>query len=120
MRPGERANADQCAARRRETDPASGNRRTANRRASGHHGGSPAHRGRRSGSFDGTILFGAPISLTGSLAKEGGLTRDGYDIWKDTYNEAGGIKVGGKRTRSRPSTTTTRATRRRARRWPRS
>ncbi|MCC6177056.1 MAG: amino acid ABC transporter substrate-binding protein [Chloroflexi bacterium] len=49
------------------------------------------------GSFDGTILFGAPIALTGSLAKEGGLTRDGYEIWKDTYNQAGGIMVGGKR-----------------------
>jgi branched-chain amino acid transport system substrate-binding protein len=51
------------------------------------------------GSFAGSILFGAPISLTGSLAKEGGLTREGYDIWKDTYNEAGGIKVGDKRYR---------------------
>jgi branched-chain amino acid transport system substrate-binding protein len=49
-----------------------------------------------SGSFDGTLLFGAPISLTGSTAKEGGLTRDGYDIWRDTYNAAGGINVGGK------------------------
>jgi branched-chain amino acid transport system substrate-binding protein len=48
------------------------------------------------GSSSNTILFGAPISLTGSLAKEGGLTRDGYEIWKDKYNEAGGIKVGGK------------------------
>lgn len=47
------------------------------------------------GSSD-TILFGAPISLTGSLAKEGQLTRDGYEIWKDTYNAAGGIKVGNK------------------------
>ena len=41
-------------------------------------------------------LFGAPISLTGSTAKEGGLTRDGYEIWRDTYNKAGGINVGGK------------------------
>src|SRR5438874_1449414 len=48
------------------------------------------------GSSSSTIVFGAPISLTGSLAKEGGLTRDGYEIWKDTYNAAGGIKVGGK------------------------
>lgn len=48
------------------------------------------------GSGSNTIVFGAPISLTGSLAKEGGLTRDGYEIWKDKYNEAGGIKVGGK------------------------
>ena len=48
------------------------------------------------GTFDGTLLFGAPISLTGSTAKEGGLTRDGYDLWRDTYNKAGGINVGGK------------------------
>jgi branched-chain amino acid transport system substrate-binding protein len=47
-------------------------------------------------SFDGTLVFGAPISLTGSTAKEGSLTRDGYDLWRDTYNKAGGITVGGK------------------------
>jgi branched-chain amino acid transport system substrate-binding protein len=46
--------------------------------------------------FDGTLVFGAPISLTGSTAKEGSLTRDGYDLWRDTYNNAGGINVGGK------------------------
>ncbi|HEY3062541.1 MAG TPA: amino acid ABC transporter substrate-binding protein [Chloroflexota bacterium] len=46
--------------------------------------------------FDGTLVFGAPISLTGSTAKEGSLTRDGYDLWRDTYNKAGGINVGGK------------------------
>ena len=49
-----------------------------------------------SGNFDGTLLFGAPISLTGSTAKEGSLTRDGYDLWRDTYNKSGGINVGGK------------------------
>lgn len=48
------------------------------------------------GNFDGTLLFGAPISLTGSTAKEGALQRDGYDLWRDTYNKAGGISVGGK------------------------
>jgi branched-chain amino acid transport system substrate-binding protein len=46
--------------------------------------------------FDGTLVFGAPISLTGSTAKEGSLTRDGYDLWRDTYNQLGGINVGGK------------------------
>ena len=46
--------------------------------------------------FAGTILFGAPISLTGSTAKEGGYTRDGYEIWKETTNAKGGIVVGGK------------------------
>jgi len=47
--------------------------------------------------FAGTILFGAPISLTGSTAKEGGLTRDGYELWKETTNANGGITVAGKR-----------------------
>ncbi len=46
--------------------------------------------------FDGTLVFGSPISLTGSTAKEGALQRDGYDLWRDTYNKAGGINVGGK------------------------
>jgi branched-chain amino acid transport system substrate-binding protein len=50
----------------------------------------------QAGTFDGTLVFGAPISLTGSTAKEGALTRDGYDLWRDTYNKAGGINVGGK------------------------
>ena len=56
----------------------------------------PAAGGTFSGNFDGTLLFGAPISLTGSTAKEGSLTRDGYDLWRDTYNKSGGISVGGK------------------------
>jgi branched-chain amino acid transport system substrate-binding protein len=49
-----------------------------------------------SGTFDGTLVFGAPISLTGSMAKEGSYVRDGYDLWRDTYNKAGGINIGGK------------------------
>jgi len=48
------------------------------------------------GNFDGTLVFGAPVSLTGSTAKEGGLTRDGYDLWRDTYNANGGININGK------------------------
>jgi branched-chain amino acid transport system substrate-binding protein len=43
-----------------------------------------------------TILFGAAVSFTGSLAKEGRLTREGYDFWKDYVNEHGGLRVGGK------------------------
>jgi branched-chain amino acid transport system substrate-binding protein len=57
---------------------------------------SPAAQAPANVSFDGSIVFGAPVSLTGSLAKEGGLTRDGYEIWKDVYNAAGGIQVDGK------------------------
>jgi len=48
------------------------------------------------GTFDGTILFGAPLSLTGSLSKEGNLSKEGYEIWKTVYNQAGGIVVGDK------------------------
>ncbi len=43
-----------------------------------------------------TILFGSAVSLTGSLAKEGRLTQEGYDFWKDYINAHGGIKAGGK------------------------
>jgi branched-chain amino acid transport system substrate-binding protein len=43
-----------------------------------------------------TIVFGAAISITGKTAKEGGYTRDGYQIAIDKINELGGIKVGGK------------------------
>jgi branched-chain amino acid transport system substrate-binding protein len=49
--------------------------------------------------FTGTILFGAPISLTGNTAKEGGLARDGYELWKETTNANGGILVAAKRYR---------------------
>ncbi len=48
------------------------------------------------GTFDGTILFGTPLSLTGSLSKEGNLSHEGYEISKDLYNTAGGIKIGDK------------------------
>ncbi|HET9848409.1 MAG TPA: amino acid ABC transporter substrate-binding protein [Candidatus Dormibacteraeota bacterium] len=41
-----------------------------------------------------TIVFGAPVSLTGSTSKEGGLTKQGYDLWKDWINARGGILVG--------------------------
>jgi len=43
-----------------------------------------------------TIVFGSPVSLTGSLTKEGHLTQEGYEFWKTYINAHGGIKVGGK------------------------
>ncbi len=43
------------------------------------------------------ILFGAPISLTGSTASEGAQTKNGYELWVETVNKAGGIPVNGKR-----------------------
>jgi len=39
------------------------------------------------------IIFGAAVSLTGSQSKEGGLTRQGYDLWSDWINARGGIVI---------------------------
>jgi branched-chain amino acid transport system substrate-binding protein len=39
------------------------------------------------------IIFGAAVSLTGSQSKEGGLTRQGYDLWLDWINARGGILI---------------------------
>lgn len=41
------------------------------------------------------LVFGASVSLTGSLSKEGGLTKQGYDLWLDWINQQGGIVVNG-------------------------
>ncbi|NTU81945.1 MAG: amino acid ABC transporter substrate-binding protein [Chloroflexales bacterium] len=43
------------------------------------------------------ILFGATISITGVTAKEGEHTRDGYMLFVDAVNAAGGVAVGGRR-----------------------
>lgn len=43
-----------------------------------------------------TITFGAAVSLTGKTAKEGGYIKDGYELYKDEINKAGGFKVGDK------------------------
>jgi branched-chain amino acid transport system substrate-binding protein len=43
------------------------------------------------------IWFGATISITGSTAKEGEHSRDGYLLVVDTINAQGGIAVGGRR-----------------------
>ena len=41
-----------------------------------------------------TLVFGAPVSLTGSLSHEGTDTLNGYKLWAETVNAHGGIKVG--------------------------
>ena len=41
-----------------------------------------------------TLLFGAAVSLTGSLANEGNLTKEGYDFWSRYVNSHGGLHVG--------------------------
>ncbi len=43
-----------------------------------------------------TITFGAALAATGSTAREGELTKEGYEFWKDYINAHGGMKVGGK------------------------
>jgi branched-chain amino acid transport system substrate-binding protein len=45
---------------------------------------------------DGTIVFGAALAATGSTAREGELTKEGYEFWKDYTNSHGGMKVAGK------------------------
>jgi branched-chain amino acid transport system substrate-binding protein len=45
---------------------------------------------------DGTIVFGAALAATGATAREGELTKEGYEFWKDYVNAHGGFKVGGK------------------------
>lgn len=42
------------------------------------------------------IKIGASVSLTGSLARFGTMVKNGYELWRDTVNAKGGIKVGDK------------------------
>jgi branched-chain amino acid transport system substrate-binding protein len=42
------------------------------------------------------VRVGAPLPLTGPLSPEGVKQKQGYDLWADTANAKGGIKVGGK------------------------
>ncbi len=41
------------------------------------------------------LVFGAPLGTTGPNAVEGGLTKNGYDLWVDQVNALGGLRVGG-------------------------
>ena len=42
-----------------------------------------------------TLRIGAPLPLTGPLSPEGLKQQRGYDLWAETVNTAGGIKVAG-------------------------
>jgi branched-chain amino acid transport system substrate-binding protein len=46
---------------------------------------------------DDVVRFGAPLPLTGPLAPEAVKQKQGYDLWAEEANKAGGINVGGKR-----------------------
>jgi branched-chain amino acid transport system substrate-binding protein len=50
-----------------------------------------------SAAADDVIRFGAPLPLTGPLAPEGLKQQQGYDLWAEQANKAGGISVGGKK-----------------------
>src|SRR5215211_7539498 len=43
------------------------------------------------------LEIGAALSLTGSLAKEGALTKQGYQLCQEKVNERGGVRVGDKK-----------------------
>lgn len=44
-----------------------------------------------------SVTVGASMSLTGSLAREGQLTKEGYQLCQQKVNDAGGIPVGDKK-----------------------
>jgi branched-chain amino acid transport system substrate-binding protein len=44
----------------------------------------------------GTLAIGASLSLTGALAREGTLTKEGYEICQRVVNAKGGVPVGGR------------------------
>jgi branched-chain amino acid transport system substrate-binding protein len=43
------------------------------------------------------LVLGASLSLTGSLAREGGLTKEGYELCARVVNDKGGVPVAGKK-----------------------
>ncbi|MBR1218893.1 amino acid ABC transporter substrate-binding protein [Bradyrhizobium sp. U87765 SZCCT0131] len=45
---------------------------------------------------DEALRIGAPLPITGALAPEGAKLKQGYELWQDKVNAAGGIKAGGK------------------------
>jgi branched-chain amino acid transport system substrate-binding protein len=58
------------------------------------HSKSPADTGPVDG---GSLVLGASISLTGATAKEGILTKEGYELCRKVVNEKGGVSAGGKK-----------------------
>src|SRR5215211_1086286 len=48
------------------------------------------------GAETGILALGASLSLTGATAKEGGLTKEGYEVCKKVVNDKGGVSAGGK------------------------
>ena len=51
----------------------------------------------KSAATSGKLAIGASVSLTGELAREGGLTKEGYQLCQDKVNAKGGVDIGGKK-----------------------
>ncbi len=51
----------------------------------------------RSAAEDKVAHFGASLALSGKYAREGLISKQAYDMWKDAVNKAGGLKVGADR-----------------------
>ncbi|MFM7567990.1 MAG: ABC transporter substrate-binding protein, partial [Betaproteobacteria bacterium] len=45
------------------------------------------------------IRIGAPLPITGPLSPEAIKQQRGYDLWAETANKAGGVRVGNRRMR---------------------
>lgn len=46
---------------------------------------------------DDKLVLGASLSATGALAREGALTKEGYQLCAEVVNEKGGVPIGGKK-----------------------
>src|SRR5260221_3875927 len=46
---------------------------------------------------EGMLRVGAPLPLTGPLSPEGIKQQQGYDLWAEAANKAGGVKLGDRR-----------------------
>jgi branched-chain amino acid transport system substrate-binding protein len=53
--------------------------------------------GAATASAEDMLRVGAPVPLTGPLSPEGVKQQQGYDLWADAANRAGGIKLGARR-----------------------
>jgi branched-chain amino acid transport system substrate-binding protein len=45
----------------------------------------------------GSLVLGASLALTGATAKEGTLTKEGYEVCKKVVNDKGGVSAGGRK-----------------------
>ena len=43
------------------------------------------------------LIIGAPLAISGAHSVEGNLTKNGYDLWAEEVNKAGGIRIGRQR-----------------------